>query len=167
MIGNEGSSRLLCFDIAATREIVEAVRAAVPNIKLLVKTTYFTSQNQLADFVSQIGPLVDGITTINTIAAKVVDSAGHQAYPGSSARAKPGISGHAIFPAALEMTQRLHALREQYRHDFQIIGIGGVLSPKEFFAYRAAGADIVMSATGAMWNPNLAIEIKQTLKSHK
>ena len=36
-----------------------------------------------------------------------------------------------------------------------------VMTPKDFMEYRNAGADVVQSATGAMWNPELAQEIKQ------
>ena len=34
---------------------------------------------------------------------------------------------------------------------------------KDYFEYKDAGADSVMSATGAMWNPLLAQEIKAKL----
>ena len=44
---------------------------------------------------------------------------------------------------------------------WQIIGVGGVTVPKDFREYRDAGADVVMSATGAMWNSYLAKEIKE------
>ena len=42
-----------------------------------------------------------------------------------------------------------------------IEGVGGVLSAADYQEYRAAGADSVMSATGAMWNPYLAKEVKE------
>lgn len=45
--------------------------------------------------------------------------------------------------------------------DFAIIGVGGVMTPEDYLEYKNAGADIVQSATGAMWNPYLAQEIKQ------
>jgi dihydroorotate dehydrogenase len=45
--------------------------------------------------------------------------------------------------------------------NYAIIGVGGVGSPEAFDEYRRAGADAVMSATSAMWNPNLAREIKE------
>ena len=44
---------------------------------------------------------------------------------------------------------------------FTIVGVGGVSSADDFKKYREAGADAVMSATGAMWNPMLAQEIKK------
>lgn len=61
------------------------------------------------------------------------------------------------------MVQRLSRLREQLNHHFTIIGVGGVSSAEHYQQYRAAGADAVMSATGAMWDPNLAFKIKRAL----
>ncbi len=38
------------------------------------------------------------------------------------------------------------------------------IKPEDYFEYKDAGADAVFSATGAMWNPSLAIEIKEKAK---
>jgi len=38
--------------------------------------------------------------------------------------------------------------------------VGGGGAPEDYRAYRAAGADAVMSATGAMWDAELARKIK-------
>ena len=59
------------------------------------------------------------------------------------------------------MTKRLHALREEFGMKYGIIGCGGVTVPSDFKEFRNAGADVVMTATGAMWNPYLAKEIKE------
>ena len=62
------------------------------------------------------------------------------------------------------MVRRLKKLREEFGYSYTIIGVGGVMNAEDFFEYREAGADIVMSATGAMWNPYLAKEIKERLR---
>ena len=49
------------------------------------------------------------------------------------------------------------------RKAFSITGVGGVMTPEDYLDYRSAGADVVMSATGAMWNPYLAEEIKASV----
>ena len=59
------------------------------------------------------------------------------------------------------MTRRLKALREEFGLKYAIVSSGGVTVPKDFKEYRDAGADVVMTATGAMWNPYLAKEIKE------
>ncbi len=38
------------------------------------------------------------------------------------------------------------------------------MTPKDFLEYHKAGADLVQSATGAMWNPYLAYEISTKIK---
>ena len=59
------------------------------------------------------------------------------------------------------MVGRLDQLRQDNGYGYSILGIGGVTTPHDYFEYRSAGADGVMSATGSMWNPYLAQEIKK------
>ncbi|HEX4775114.1 MAG TPA: hypothetical protein VH234_06375 [Candidatus Saccharimonadales bacterium] len=158
---NEGEKVLACFDTDITTRIVTAVREANPSLKFLIKIAYFTDKQQLRKLVKSVGGLVDGITAINTIPVAVVDQSGHEVFPG---RPTAGISGAPIKKAGLGMVQELANLRQEFGYQYKIIGMGGVLKADDFQEYRAAGADIVMSVTGAIWNPNLATEIKQSLK---
>jgi dihydroorotate dehydrogenase len=156
----DSNTILTCFDIDMTTHIVTAVREANPDLKFIIKLAYFSDHKQLHDLVQKIGGLVDGISSINTIPATIVDKNGQEVFPG---RPKAGISGAPIKWAGLEMTHLLQQFREEFGYRYKIISMAGVLSAKDFHEYRQAGADIVMCVTGAMWNPNLAAEIKQTL----
>lgn len=158
---NEGTAHLLCFDIERTKAIVEAVKNEIGNTPLIIKIAYFLEQEQLKKLVDYVGKTVDGIAAINTIPAKVVNEKGEQALPGQG-RAKAGVCGVPIKWAGLEMVKRLKELREQNRLKFTIFGVGGVTKPEDYQAYKQAGADAVMSATGSMWNPYLAQEIKNS-----
>lgn len=157
---NEGEKVLACFDTDISTRIVTAVREANPDLKLLIKIAYFADHDQLKGLVKNIGGLVDGITAINTIPMPIVDKDGKEVFPG---RPAAGISGAPIKWAGLEMTRLLKQFREEFGYSYKIVGIGGVLSAEDFHEYRDAGADIVMSVTGAMWNPNLAAQIKESL----
>lgn len=157
---NEGKQALLCFDIERVEAIVDAIKAQV-STPLLLKLAYFSDQKQLSKFVEHIGPRVEGLSAINTIPATIVDANGKQALPGEG-RAVSGVCGDAIRWAGLEMVGRLALLRKSMQHEFAIIGVGGVLTPEHYHSYRLAGADLVLSATGAMWNPYLAKEIAVT-----
>ncbi len=154
---NEGTSRLVCFDIDATERIIHAIKTAVPDRPLIIKIAYFDS-NTLPTFVQRIGPLVEGISAINTIPAAIVNEQGDQALPGKG-RLVSGVCGNAIRWAGLEMVERLALLRRKLGLTYQILGVGGVMNSADYRAYRQAGADAVLSATGAMWNPYLAKEI--------
>lgn len=157
---NEGESVLACFDTDMTERIVNAVRDANPDLKFTIKTAYFADEPQLKDLVKRVGNIVDGFSVINTMPVPVVDAVGSDVFPGRHAA---GVSGAPIKWAGLEMTKRLNQYRAEFGYDYKIVGLGGVLNADDFHEYRNAGADTVMSVSGAMWNPNLAAEIKASL----
>ncbi len=159
---NEGTAALLCFDIERVKTISSQVKNAIGDMPLWLKISYFTDQTLLEELVKEVGPIVDGFATINTISAEVRTPDGGQALPGEG-RLRSGVCGHAIKWAGVDMVKRFVTLREQNNLNFNVIGVGGVTEADDYHEYVAAGADAVMSATGAMWNPQLAKDIKQTL----
>jgi len=114
--------------------------------------------------VQSVGNVVDGIAAVNTIPAKIYNDKGEQALPGQN-RLVSGTCGAGIKWAGLNMVKRLKALRDELGMKFAIVGVGGVMSTADYYEYKNAGADAVMSATGAMWNPLLAQEIKRTINN--
>jgi dihydroorotate dehydrogenase len=162
---NENTHRLLCFDAPMVKKTVISIRERVPKLPLIVKIAYFADQNELEQFVREVGPLVSAISAINTIPARVKDETGKPALPGEG-REFSGICGAPIHLAGLEMVQRLKELRARLGLSFVIIGVGGVVDPTGYQEFRDAGADAVMCATGAMWNQFLAQEIKRQVISH-
>jgi len=127
---------------------------------LIVKIAYFKDNDLLRNFVEKVGCLANGISAINTIPAAIVDENDNQALPGQG-RLRSGVCGQAIKWAGLDMVSRLKSLRDELQLPYTIIGVGGVNSVEDYTKYREQGADVVMSATGAMWNPYLAQEIKR------
>jgi len=156
-IGNEG---LICYLPKAREQILRAIRQAIGNSPLIVKIGYYHDLDDLEDMARVVAEYADGVSAINTIQAAIYDSQGNQALPGPN-RLRSGVCGAGIKWAGLEMVQKLHRIRQQKGYSYKIIGVGGVMTPQDYFDYRQAGADVVMSATGAMWNPYLAQEIKQ------
>jgi len=156
---NEGKAALLCHDLENSVEIAKLVRKEIGDTPLCVKMSYM-DPHYLREFITAISEVVDAFASINTIAAEVVDKDGKQALPGEG-RLRSGVCGAAIQWAGLGMTHRIAKLREELGKKFMIIGVGGVTVADDYKKYIDVGADIVMSATGAMWNPQLAIEIKE------
>lgn len=158
---NEGTAHLLCFDVKTSKEIIEAVKEEIGNIPLVIKISYYKDDKVLVDLIKSIGRTVQGIASINTIPAKVLNNDGNQALPGNG-RLISGICGAPVKWAGLEMVRRLKKLREELQLNYTIFGGGGVTTPRDYKEYKNAGSDVVMSATGAMWNPFLAKEIKES-----
>lgn len=159
---NEGAHKLLCFDFDRVERVAKEIKNAVPDRPLFLKLAYFATDEEVMPLIKALNGIVDGFSTINTLSAKPVDQHGKPAL--GEDRPTGGVCGDAIRWAGLDMVKRLVRLREQLTHHFAIIGVGGVCSVEHYQEYIHAGADAVMSATGAMWNPNLAFEIKSGLK---
>lgn len=158
---NEGAAGLLCFDVPKVKLISTRIKEKIGDVPLLLKLAYFEG-SALRELVQEIGDLVGGYSAINTISAPVVNADGTQALPGGEKRKRSGVCGAAIKWGGLDMVRRLRKLREELGMHYSIVGVGGVMTPQDFKEYRDAGADVVMSATGAMWNPYLAKEIKES-----
>lgn len=161
-VANEG---ILCYTPSAVFAIIKKTKEAIGDIPLVSKIGYFTDKQQelLEDIVKKMEPFVNAISSINTIPAAVYDVNGKQALPGHN-RLKSGICGAGVKWAGIDMVKRLKQIRKKLHSKFEIIGVGGVMNVSDFLDYRNAGADVVESATGAMWNPNLSQEIKRNLR---
>lgn len=156
---NEGTAALLCFDTPRVRTILAAVKAEIGDVPLLAKLARFPDDAALTSFVAATAEFVAGYAAINTIPARLVDASGAPALPGEG-REVSGVCGAAIRWAGREMTRRLAATRDALGLDYAIVGVGGVGTAEDYLDYRADGADAVLSATGAMWNPGLATEVR-------
>lgn len=163
---NVGKEGLICNDLNTSWAILEALKKVKGNVPLLVKIGYFPpeDQNTLEKLVELIAKNAEGVAAINTIQATVIGKDGKQALPGSPVRLQSGICGATIKWAGLEMSERIMALKKKNNwKNLTVIGVGGVTTKNDYFAYKKLGVDAVQSATGAMWRPELAIEIRKAL----
>lgn len=159
-IGNEG---LVCYNLDMTERVAKGIRAVIGGTPLILKVGYYTDDAALERLAEIADAYADSVSGINTLQAEVRNAAGEQALPGSPARLRSGVCGAGIKWAGLDFVRRLRAIRERRGFAFSIEGVGGVVNSDDFAAYRDAGADAVMSATGAMWNPSLAKEVYASL----
>lgn len=161
---NVASEGVLCYNYDAVIDISRRVKQAVVDIPVIAKFGYFSADQQelLQKIIKDTASYLSAYSVINTISAPVVDENGQQLLPGEG-RLRSGVCGHAIKWAGLDMVKRLDAIRKENNLSYEIIGIGGVMTPQDFQDYCAAGADVVQSVTAAMWNPDLAAQIKSSL----
>ncbi len=157
-IGNEG---LVCYNLDVTEKVTKGIRNVIGSKKFILKVGYYQDDAQLERLAEIANEYADSIAGINTLQAEVRDASGNQALPGSTARLRSGVCGVGIKWAGLDFVKKLAKIKEKRGFKFSIEGVGGVLKPQDYKEYRDAGADSVMSATGAMWSPFLAQEVKQ------
>ncbi len=161
-IGNEG---LVCYSLDVTEHIAKGIRSVIRDTPLILKVGYYPKPDQGDEDMEHLARITqayaNGISGINTLQAEVHDSTGHQALPGTSARLRSGVCCAGIRWAGIDFVKRMKAVKEKHGYTFSLEGVGGVTTPEDYGAYRDVGADVVMSATGAMWNPYLAQAVKE------
>ena len=157
-IGNEG---LVCYNLDVTEKVTKGIRNVIGSKKFILKVGYYQDDAELERLAEIADVHADSVSGINTLQGEIRDVDGNQALPGSPARLRSGVCGVGIKWAGIDFVRRLAKIREKRGFKFSIEGVGGVLTAEDYKEYRDAGADSVMSATGAMWNPFLAQEIKE------
>jgi dihydroorotate dehydrogenase (NAD+) catalytic subunit len=161
---NVAGEGILCYTPSAVEDICDRVKRVIGETPLVIKLGYFRAEDDalLGAIISNAAPYVAGISVINTIPAPIVDAAGAPALPGEG-RLASGLCGAAIRWAGVDLVHRLSRLRARRGYRYEIFGVGGVMKAADYRAYREAGADVVQSATGAMWDPDLARKVKETV----
>ncbi len=141
-------------DAQTSASIVRNIKDRIGDIPLIIKIGALPD-DRLAAVIEACLPFIDGVAAINTVPLSIVDDGGNQALPGAG-RLKSGVCGAAIAGVATEMTARLLAIRDRLKATFAVVSVGGVMSEDDVDNRLAMGADLVMSATAAMWDPLLA-----------
>jgi len=141
----------------AVARIAQATKSAIGNMPLVLKIGYFDNLEDLTLVLKKALGYFEAVSAINTIPKRVVDQKGKEILPG---RRLSGVCGYAIKPYGIKMVKKLTIVRRKLKAHFEIIGVGGVMSPQDVLDYLSAGANHVHCATAAMWNPLLAYDLE-------
>ena len=158
VVSKEGS---IYNDAELSKRISQSVKKAINHIPLMIKIGYISDKKILENIIKTNAPYVDGIAAINTITMKTRFRSNRQSALPGNGRLNSGICGSIIKDLALQMTRRINRIRKGGSYDFILCGVGGIMNYEDIDDYLEAGADIIMSATGAMWNPLLAYQWKK------
>lgn len=151
VVSSEGA---LYGDAVTSAAVTQQIKAAIGDTPLLIKIGALPEE-QLTAVVRANLPFVDGIAAINTVPLRIVDAGGQQALPGDG-RLKSGVCGAAIRSVGADMTARLIRIRDRLHAQYAVVSVGGVMTGEDIDDRLALGADLVMAATAAMWDPLLA-----------
>jgi dihydroorotate dehydrogenase (NAD+) catalytic subunit len=150
--GQEGS---LYSNPEAVYEFSKKIVRAIGDTPLIIKVGVFPDEATMQQsFVAAARAGVRAISGINTISMKVVDEKGNPAL--GINRVNCGICGNPIHDAAVQFTRIARQLIDEQKLGMTLISTGGVTLPEHFTNFFDAGADFAMTATGMMWNPELA-----------
>lgn len=133
--------------------IAAAVRAAVPELPLILKAGLFPHRDTAAAFLNAVHPHVTAVSATNSITATVRGPDGTLLFDGL----RRGIGGPVITERCLAETRML----AEFGGRLRLISVGGVSSTQDVRDRLAAGAHHVQIATAAMLDPLLAVRIRR------
>jgi dihydroorotate dehydrogenase len=139
--------------------IASAMRENAGGVSVLLKAGYFAEDDALGAYLRAVAGHVSGVTLVNGLSRHIVDAAGRPAFgPG---RESSGVLGAGVFPFCLDVVQRATAIVRRERLDLAVVAVGGVAGIAEAEAYFAAGAAAVTMGSAPMFDPLLAIRMKE------
>lgn len=147
--------RPLLLELANLREQLQSMHAK--KVPLLVKLSPDLSDEQLVRIASGLLELpVDGIVATNTTVSRPAGlKSDHAAEEG-------GLSGR---PLHVRSVAVVRALRTALGAGFPIVGVGGIVSPRQAVETRSAGADLLQLYTGLIYRgPALLSELLEVLE---
>lgn len=151
----------LCVDVRLTAQIVQSVRAALPeSVQLGVKLAWMEPEI-LHALLDECAPHLDFITGINTVQRIIQNAEGAEFFKDRSAA---GIGGYAIADYAVQFVTEADEYRRLHGLNFAIIGVGGVTDAASFERLYNAGADVVQSVSGVFLNSLLADDCVRELR---
>ncbi len=157
--GERVAKSVLYESVDDCEAIVSHVRASLdPRTKLMVKLGY-QSRDALRPLLAAIGPKLDGLAGINALPV-AVDAFNRESAVGSGLdRPRAGLSGIALRDMALDFTVSVKNLRDELGLTFAIFAMGGVMTANDAISLWRAGADVVQSATAALVDWRLSVEV--------
>jgi dihydroorotate dehydrogenase len=113
----------------------------------------------MARLLRAVNGRADGIVMINAASRRIVDAAGAPSF--GAGRERAGIIGGALHGLALRCVRQAVEIVERDRLALKILAVGGASSRERVQAFHDAGAYAVQAASGAIWDPDLAVRVKE------
>ncbi len=132
-----------------------------PTVPVGFKFGLYKTKDQMKKVFSACGDNLDFVSGVNAIATPVRDESGKDILPG---RTVSGVCGAVMKDIALEEITWAAEIRKENGLKYEILGGGGVITPKDADEFLEAGADAVQVATIALANPLFAYEYQLAKK---
>ncbi len=141
--------------------VCSRIRERIGETPFIVKIGAFSGDSEARSWLDAVAPFIDGVHTLNTL-SRTIERGENEAFPG---RPIAGVTGAGIAQVSRDCVRQMTTLREELGLDLAVFGVGGVLNEAGYRSMREAGADAVMTATGAMIMPRLAAKIRKSCVS--
>jgi dihydroorotate dehydrogenase (NAD+) catalytic subunit len=131
-------------------------------VPVVAKLGAFRTPRLLHDTATRLASWASGFTLVHGFHRRVVDEEGDPAFEGAG-RDRADIVGAATFPAASRQVAELLAWRKAGCWDRAVLAVGGLTTVERAHEMLREGADAVLVATAALYDPLFAVRFRQQL----
>ncbi len=148
------------LDPQEVARLTRCLYEAIGPLPLILKVGVFADRELLRRVLHAAAEAgAAAVCGINTLSMQVQP-------PLDADRTTAGVCGAYIRPHALNFVRTTRAIIERDKLPLTLIGCGGVVTAAHVPIFLDAGADAVLSATGMMWNPHIALESQSYLRDY-
>ena len=145
-------------DSVMVREISNSLRKNAGFTPITLKLGHISDDELLTSVLRVANDAVDGVVLMNGINKRVIDRDGNPVF--GRGRETCGITGAGIHKIALNYVRRAIDIVERENLSLKIIANGGIVSPESAKPFFDSGAYAVTTASGAVFDTQLAQNIK-------
>ena len=140
-------------------QILHRVRSSVP-VPVVAKLGAFRTPRLLHDTATKLAAWASGFVLVHAFQRRVVDESGGAAFEGPG-RERADIVGADTFPAASRQVAEMLAWRKAGCWDRAVLAVGGLTTVERAHETVREGADAVLVATAALYDPLFAVRFRQ------
>jgi dihydroorotate dehydrogenase len=149
---------MLYMNVPLCERITRLVRKAASGCPVLLKIGAIPDDDRLIALMKAIAGMAEGLVLINAPGRRIINADGTSYF--GKGREFAGVTGAAIKPLALGCVKQGVRLIEQHKLPLQVVACGGIATTADIREFIAAGACAAVSATAAMFNPYMAVDLK-------
>jgi dihydroorotate dehydrogenase len=153
-------ARMLYENVPLAAQILHRIRTKV-DVPVLAKLGAFRTPRLLHETATRLAPWTSGFVLVHSLGRRVLDETGTPFFEGSG-RERADVVGAQTFAVASRQAEEMLAWRKAGAWDRAILAVGGISTADRAHDLLREGADAVLVATAALFDPLFAVRFRQT-----
>jgi len=150
-------------NVLLAAQILHRVRTTI-SVPVLAKLGAFRTPRALHEMATKLAPWVHGFVLVSGIQRRVIDEEGNAAFEGGG-RDRADVVGADMFTVSSRQVSEMLAWRKAGAWERAILAVGGITTVERADTLLRGGADAVLVATAAFFDPLFAARYRQSRAS--
>lgn len=153
-------AQMIYENVPLAARILHRVRTAI-DVPVLAKLGALRTPRLLHETATRLAPWTNGFVLVHSISRRVLDDDGAPVFEGPG-RERADVVGAQTFAVASRQVEEMLAWRKAGAWDRVILAVGGISTVERAQDVLREGADAVLVATAALFDPLFAARFRQT-----